>query len=244
MAKPPANSPASPDEAFLREVDEEVRRDQILSIWQRYGKFGVALLLLALGALGGWLWWQDQQAKGRGLAGEQLTQAMTQLEVGEGARARPVLTELAGNGSGAYPGLARMTLANDLVAGGNTAKAIALYDLVAADTAQPQPLRDAALVKSVRLGFDTLAPAAVIARLKPLAVPGNPWFGLAGEMTALSHLKAGQADAARPLLVAIVKDESLPPSLRGRVAQLALAQGIDSATLGMERAPASPAAPR
>ena len=40
--------------------------------------------------------------------------------------------------------------------------------------------------------LDTLAPQTVIDRLKGLAVAGNPWFGSAGEMVALSYLKQGK----------------------------------------------------
>ena len=68
-----------------------------------------------------------------------------QLEVGDGARARPVLEAMTRDGPGAYSGLARMVLANDALAGGDKPKARGLYEAVANDTALPQPLRDAAL---------------------------------------------------------------------------------------------------
>ncbi|MBU6165283.1 MAG: tetratricopeptide repeat protein [Alphaproteobacteria bacterium] len=238
-----ANTPANPDDAFLREVDEEFRRSQLLGLWQRYGRIGIAVLLLALGALAGWLFWQDRQEKAAGAAGQALTQAITQLEVGEGARARPVLDAMTRDGPGAYAGLARMVLANDALAGGDKAKARGLYEAIANDEDAPQPLRDAALVKAVRVGFDQLAPAEVVARLKPLAVPGNAWFGVAGELVAVAQVKAGKPDLARPILIAMVKDEGLSPSLRTRAAQLAIAVGVDVATLGIAARPAAAAAP-
>lgn len=228
-----AISPRDSDEAFLREVDEGVRRDQMLSAWQRYGKLGIALLVLALAALAGWLWWQDSQAKARGQAGEDLTQAMSQLDVGEGAKARPVLNRMASEGPGSYKALASMVLANDAVAGGNTADAIKKLDAIAADAGLAQPLRDAALVKSVRLSFDTVPPATVIARLKGLAVPGNPWFGVAGEISAMAQIKAGKPEIARPILTAIAKDNGQPASLRSRTAQMALSLGAQPGELGL-----------
>ena len=234
--------PAQPEDAFLREVDEEVRRARLVALWKRWGTLAVSVLLLGLGSLAGWLWWQDQKVRQAGVAGEQLTQAMTQLDVGEGARARPVLDTLAKEGPGAYPGLARLVLANDALAGGNAKRAAALYDQIAADEKLPDPIRDAARVKSVRVQFDTLPPEQVVARLKALAVPGNPWYGVAGELVALARIKAGQGDQARPLLVAIVKDETMPPSLRSRAAQLAISLGADAEALGLGGAPAGAAA--
>lgn len=237
-----ANTPAEPDNAFLREVDEEYRRAQLAGLWQRYGRIGIAALLLGLAAFAGWLFWKDRQAKAAGDAGATLTRAMEQLEVGEGARARPVLTTMTNDGPGAYPGLARMVLANDALAGGDKAKAKGLYEAVAADSKLPQPLRDAALVKAVRVGFDQMRPADVVARLKPLAVPGNAWFGVAGELVAVAQIRDGKPDAAKPILIAIAKDANMTPSLRNRAAQLAVAVGVDLDTLGLG-APAAPAAP-
>jgi hypothetical protein len=228
-----ANTPANPEDAFLREVDEEYRRSQLAGLWQRFGKLIIALVVLGLAALAGFLWWQDQQAKAAGEAGAELSRAIEQLEVGDGAKARPVLEAMTRDAPGAYPGLARMVLANDALAGGDKAKARGLYEAVARDAALPQPLRDAALVKAVRVGFDQLSPSEVVARLKPLAVPGNGWFGVAGELVAVAHIKAGKPELARPILTAMVKDETLSPSLRSRAAQLAVAVGIDPEALGL-----------
>ena len=234
-----AVTPRDTDEAFLREVDEGVRRDQVATLWQRYGTIGIIAVVLFLGALGGWLWWREEQGRKAGVAGEDFTQAVTKLEVGEGAAARPVLDRLAKDGPGGYTALAQFMQAADSVGGGDNAKAIKILDGIAGDASQPQPMRDAALIKSVRLAYDSLPPATVIARLKDLSVPGNPWFGIAGEMTALAHIKAGQAAQAKPLLTAIVRDPTQPPSLRNRAAQLAVAQGVDPSMLQ----PAGAAAP-
>nr|WP_243446158.1 tetratricopeptide repeat protein [Polymorphobacter fuscus] len=236
-----AVTPSNPDDAFLREVDEGVRRDQVASLWQRYGIVSIVVVVVLLAALAGWLWWRDQSAGKAGVAGEEFARAVEQLDVGEGARARPVLDRLATDGPAGYAPLARMVQASDAVASGDTARAVKLLDAVAADSKVGQPLRDAALIKSVRLGFDGLPPATVVDRLKGLAVPGNPWFGIAAEMTAIAQLKAGKPDAAKPLLTAIVLDESNSPSMRGRAAQLALSLGVDQRTLKLDAAAPSAA---
>ena len=239
-----AVTPQDADEAFLREVDEGVRRDQVLSLWQRYGKLGIAMLVLFLAAVASGLWWRDNQAKQAGIAGENFNQALTKLEVGDAATARPLLDTLAKDGPKGYRPLAQMMQAADAVAAGDIAKATRLLDAVAADTAQPQPLRDVATIKSVRLNFDTLPAATVVSRLKPFAVPGNPWFGIAAEMTALAHVKAGKPDMAKPLLIAVVGDASQPGSLRNRAAQLALSLGVETTALRpAEAITAEPAAP-
>ncbi len=233
-----AETPADTDLAFLREVDEGVRRDQVASLWQRFGVVGVTLLVLLLATLAGAIWWRDDQLKKAGVAGEDFVAAMEKLDVGEGASARPVLDRLAADGPGGYATLARMMQADDAATGNDKEKATKLLDAVAADEKTPQPLRDAALLKSVRLNYDSLAPDVVIDRLKSLSVPGNPWFGIAGEMTAIAQIRAGKVAPAKVLLTAIVRDDKNSPSVRSRAAQLALSLGVAAETLQPVTAPA------
>jgi hypothetical protein len=67
----------------------------------------------------------------------------------------------------------------------------------------------------------------VIARLKPLAVPGQPWFGAAGELTAVAWLDQHQPAQAGQLLAAVARDGQAPASIRGRAKRLAAALGAN-----------------
>jgi hypothetical protein len=236
LALTPQNTPqkATPqgaDEAFLREVDEGVRRDQVASLWNRYGTLMVAVVVLGLAALAGWLWWQDNQKKVAAQAGEDFTQALSKLDVGETAAAKAVFDRLAKDGPEGYRPLSSMMQASMAVTAGDAATGVKLLDGVAADAKLAQPLRDAAMLKALRLNYDKLPPATIVEKLKDYAVPGNPWFGIAGEMTALAHVKAGAPDKARPLLIAIVRDTTLAGSQRNRAAQLAIALGVEPQSL-------------
>jgi hypothetical protein len=91
----------------------------------------------------------------------------------------------------------------------------------------PRPYRDAALIRQTALEFDQLKPDDVIARLAPLTKAGEPWFGSAGEMTALALLKQGKNQQAAQLFAAIAKDKTVPDTIRGRAAQEAGSMGID-----------------
>src|SRR5690606_8200865 len=123
---------------------------------------------------------------------------------------------------------ARMLKAGIAVQQGRNAEAAKLFAAIAADSSAPQPLRDLATIREVAVNFDTMKPDDVISRLKPLAMPGNPWFGSAGELVGLAYLKQGKRDLAGPLFAAIAKDESLPDTLRARARQLAGLLGYDA----------------
>ena len=49
-------SMAQQDE-FIREVDEEYRRDQIAQMWARYNGVIIALAVLLVSAVAGWRYW-------------------------------------------------------------------------------------------------------------------------------------------------------------------------------------------
>ena len=103
-----------------------------------------------------------------------------------------------------------------------------IYESIADDAEAPQPYRDLALIRAVAADFEQLEPQEVIDRLKPLAVPGNPWFGSAGELVGMAYLKQGKEDLAGPLFAAIATDEDVPPTLRSRSRQMAGLLGRDA----------------
>ncbi len=222
MALTPQNN-----EAFFREVDEDVRRDRMLAFFQRYGKLVAALVVLGLVALAGWLWWKSHLVQQAGLDSEKLSPALANLEAGNSPAAADAaaLADVAKSPRDGYRALGALALADTAAMKGDAAGAASRYAAVAGDEGLPQAVRDVALLRSVAVQFDALPPAQVVGRLKPLVVPGNAFFGSAAEYTALAELKQGHQDVAAKLLAAIARDRTAPATLRGRAAGLATTLG-------------------
>jgi hypothetical protein len=208
------------EEAFFREVDEELRRAQLGNVWKRYGLILIALIVIGLGAFGAYLWWTAEKEKAAGVAGEQLTSAFEALQQGRVAEAEATLKPLASSDQGAYRALAKLTLAARKQESGDEKAAAEAYMEIASDTAIAQPFRDAALIRATAAAFDTLPPRTVIDRLAPLAKPDGPWFGTAGEMTAIAWLKLEQPQKAAALFDQIGKAKQVPESLRARAVRI------------------------
>lgn len=223
MARTPQNN-----EAFIREVDDEVRREQTQKLARRYGVIVAAIVVLALVAFAGTLWWRSHQAAIAGERGDRFVGAMAAISAGKEDEAKKQLATIAGSDAKGYAPLARMLQADLLVRERKDAEGAAAFLKLSQDGSVPQPLRDVALVRATNLQFDTLPPQQVVDRLKPLAQTGNPWFGSAGEMTGLAYLKLNQPKKAGEMFVAMTKDKSVPPSLRSRVAQLAADLGYEA----------------
>ena len=218
MALPPINTS---EDSFLREVDEELRRDQLTGFWKRWGRWLVAGLGLGLAALAGWLIWQDRQAKAAAVESEQLDDALRKATAGNDAGTRKALEPLKTSSNEGYRATALMTDAALLLQKKDLDGAAKIYGKVAADEKVPEPWRHLALVRQTAVQFDRLAPDEVIARLSPLAVKGNAWFGSAGEMVAIAYLKKNRIQPAAKMFADIAADETVPESIRGRAANMA-----------------------
>jgi hypothetical protein len=216
------------NETFFREVDEELRRDQLQGFWNRYGLLVVAAVVLLLAAVGGAIWWQNREIVQAGERGEQLAAVFEDVQAGRTKAAAPKLDALVAEGGPGYKAAALLTKADVAVQNNDLKGATATFRQIAADGELAEPYRQLALIRQTALEFDALPPADVIRRLEPLAKAGSPWFGSAGEMVALAHLKANRPRAAAPIFAALARDERLPPSIRSRAVQMAGALGVDA----------------
>ena len=240
--KRPEKDRSGSDEAFLREVDDAVRASDLTSFWQRYGRWLLVAVVAALFAFGGYILYRNQQQAKADLQSEEFVDAMDKLRAGQEKEARAKLATLAKADQPGYRAMAQLVEANLLGEDGQTKQAIAIYAKVAGDSSLPQTFRDLALVRQTSAEFDTLAPQAVIDRLKPLATPGHAWFGSAGELTALAYIKMGKDNLAGPIFAQIAKQDGLPQTLRSRAQQMAGALGVDTVQVDEKRNAATKAA--
>lgn len=216
MALTPQNS-----EAFLREVDDELRRDQALTVWRQYGRVIVAVIVVALLAFAAFLFWQHRQEQAAGREGEQLQQAYDALAANDTAAATAPLAALARSGSDGYRALAAFTAADVLLQKNDLKGAAAKFATIAGDTTVAQPFRDLALIRQTSAEFDQLKPDVVVERLRTLAAAGSPWLGSAGEMVAVAYLRQGRRDLAGQVYARIAGNDDVPRSLRQRAVQMA-----------------------
>ena len=219
---------AAEQDVLLREVDEAVRQDEAAEFAKRHGKSIAALVVLALAAFAAWLWWKDHREGQLEKGSEQFIQALDELEAGRTKLADTQLDKIAQDGTPAAAAGARLLQAGQAISKGDNARATTMLFALADDKDAPEAYRDLAAIRGVATTFDTMKPEDAIARLKPLAKPGNPWFGSAGELVAMAYLKQGKKDLAGPLFASIAKDKDAPKSMRSRARQMAGLLGYDA----------------
>lgn len=228
----PPSKPGSRDEAaqdgFLREVDEALREEQLVTAFKRYGKPVGAAIVAGLLALAGYLYWENAQKAEAAQRSERMIVAMERIEAGSVEAGMKDLELLAKDPTPGTRAVALMELAAIAAKAGNTPDAIKRFAAVAADASLPQAFRDLATLREVSLRYDTMKPEDVVARLKPLAVPESAFFGSAGELVGMAYLDMGKPQEAGALFAKIGQDKNVPKSLRSRMRQLAGGLGFDA----------------
>jgi hypothetical protein len=220
--------PTDPAEAFVREVDENLRRDQMADMAKSHGKWIIAAIILFLAAVGGYLYWQNRQQQQAVTDSEAISTALDKIASGDSKVAETQLAALSDSSNDVTRASALLGRAAIALRKNDRKTAIDLYAQVAGDSGLPQPYRDLATVRRTMTEFDAMKPDDVISRLAPLAQQGKPFFGSAGEMTGMAMLAKGDKAGAGQLFARIAADKQVPQSIRARAVQLAGSLGVDA----------------
>jgi len=204
---------------FFDEVDEEVRRDQLKRLWDRYSLFIIALALLIIAGVGGWRAYQYVEGQKAAEAGSAFNKAVELSDQGKHAEAEKAFADLAARASAGYRMLARFRQAAE-VATRDKQAAVKLYDELAADRSIGAEQQALARLRAAGLLVDTASYQDIKQRLEGEAGPGAAFRHAARELLALSAWRANDVAAARQWLDMIALDGETPPGLRSRAEAL------------------------
>lgn len=211
---------------IIREVDEELRRENWEKLWKKYGKLAIAAgmaLVLGTAAVVGWREYDRSQ---RMADGDRFGAVIADVEnTKDPTQAADMLAAYVPDAPDGYATLARMREAKLRADAGDREAAIAIYDMLAADSAAEPLFRDLAALYSVRMQVDGGDPITLNARLSPLAADGNPWRYTALELQAVVAMNSGDNSAAREIFTRLADDMDTPDSLRARATEMLRAMG-------------------
>ncbi len=210
------------DKILIRQIEEEVRRERYLKLWQQYGTYVVGGVALLVAFFGGWQWYSAYQLNRAQTAGAQFSEALERLQGDKKEDGIKGLEQIASEGSPAYAVLAKLRLAGEHREAGENDKALALYEQVAKDGGVDRYLSSFAELQIASLKVDSASWTDVENRLKPLMEEDAPWRFSARELLGLAAFKHGKWSEARDAYSALLTGEGVPGALRQR-AQLALA---------------------
>lgn len=204
------------DDSFIREVNEELRSDQMKGAWRRFSRYIIAIaVLIVLGTIGKvvYQYWDDNRSSG---AGDQFLAAMKLADDQKNDEALAALDKLEKEGHGAYPVLARLRAATVESQKGDNAAAITAFNDIGKDASVPEAVRDAAKVRAGWLLIENGSYEQVSAAVEAMAVTGNAFRHSAREALGLAAYKAGNMPQARQWFQSIKDDADSPRNVANR----------------------------
>lgn len=208
---------------IFREIDEELRRDNIAKLWTRYGHYVVGLAVLIVLATGGLVGWREYQARVQRAESVRYAAAVALAQKNELTQAADAFAVLAREAGGGQATLARFQEAALRGRAGDDQAAIAAYKALAQDGSVDTVYRGLATLSAALHELKSADPKVVIAEVAPLTNSGNPWRPSALEITALAHLRAGEPSEARDAYKRLADDLTAPQGLRARAAEMSAA---------------------
>jgi hypothetical protein len=200
---------------LFNEVDEELRREQLKKLWDKYSIVIIAGAILIIAGVGGWRGYQYFEAKKAAEVGAAYEAASELADANKHAEAEAAFTKIAATAPSGYRVLARLRAATELAARDPQAAA-KQFDEIAADRSVSAADQDLAKIRAAGLVLETTPYTNMIQRLEPATSPTSTYRHTARELLALSAWRSNDVAATRKWLDLITTDVETPASLRNR----------------------------
>jgi hypothetical protein len=211
---------------IIREVDEELKRENWQKLWKRYSRFLIGAAVISVAVTAAIVGWREYDASQRLVIGDRFAAVLADAESSDSpAASADAMAAFAAGAPDGYAVLARLREAKLRADAGDRVAAIAIYDSIAGDGSADRMFRDLAILYSVRTQADDGDPDALIARLSPLGAETSTWRYSARELTAILYLRAGDIEASRAAYQQLADDLLAPQGLRARAAEMLRAIG-------------------
>ncbi|MDQ0315603.1 tetratricopeptide repeat protein [Amorphus orientalis] len=202
---------------IFQEVEEDIRRERMKSLWDRFGWVIILVAVLIVAVTAGYNGYTYFKTRAEQAAGDEFLAALDMAADGRNAAAAEALTEFADGAPGGYPVLARFRAASEQALAGNTEAAVSGFDALANDASLSNRQRDLARVRAGYVLLNGGDRTAVADRVTPVASTAGPWQNTAREILGLAAYQARDYDAAQKWFDEIDADAATTQDLRGRV---------------------------
>lgn len=204
------------DDQLFREVEEELRKERLAAVWDRYGVMALIGLGVILLGIFGYLWWKNSNLAAQQAAGDRFIEALKLSSQDKNEDALKVFQALSSDSPSGYQALSQLHLASLYADQGQQDEAAALYKKISGDPSADKILSDYAKLNLALLQLDGASFDATLKGLSAFLDKKSAWRSLALEVVALAAMKDGKLDEAKARFAEIVADKTAPSSLKRR----------------------------
>lgn len=210
-------------DAFIQEIDEDVKNDNLKVLWDKYGIFVVLLVVLAVSAtvsfekIRSWKAEQNQQTTENYMSAAQLRENPEETIA--------ALQQINQSNQGIFSDFAKLQIANVLFNQNKNEEAMAALQSLIDDKQANDEVKNIALIKLATYKVDQLPRAEFEALVKPIIDANNSWTPLAQDLLAMSAIQEGDVDTARSIYENILKIKDLPEGFKTKVQDMLTSLG-------------------
>ena len=204
----------------FREVDEDLRHDQLMGLWQRYGIYAISIVLAIVLGVAGRAFWNSYTLDKQTAESTRYDQAVSLIASGDNVGALSIFDNISNDTSDGYGILSQFQSASQHLENGDKTAALAMYDALANNGSVDDRLVGLAKLLGGVIALDIETQEQARARLTPLAVYGESWYFSAQEFLALLALRNGDKEEAISIYSLLTNDQTAPEGIRQRSAEI------------------------
>lgn len=204
------------EDAFIREIDEDLKNEKLKRIWDKYGLFIIIFVTVVIFAAVSFETIKAWQDKRNQEMSDTFAYALNLQNQGRNAEAFEVLTRLKNSDRGIYADIAQMQMADMLIEQNKLQDAINILQEICNNNDFNPQLHDVAVLKLASYKLND-APADEIKQLlAPLTEKQSLWNNAAKEILAMLALRDNNLTEAKKLYQEISLDPKASDSMKSR----------------------------
>lgn len=217
------NAPLSQEDAFIQEVNEELKNDRMKDIWEKYGLYIVIFVVVVLTATVSFESLRNWHTKKHQNISDRYAIAMAMQNQGKFEQSIKALESIAQDGSSnLYGDIAQIQIANILFEQNKPEQAVQTLERFLNDSGENQQLHDMATIKLASYKLDKAPVAEIEGLLNPLVEANGNWTSIAQEMLAMLAIREKDLAKSRELYAQIVNNPTTPDGLKSRAQDMLL----------------------
>lgn len=204
------------EDAFIREIDEELKNEKLKKIWDKYGLFIILFVVVVISAAVSVETFKSWNEKRNQEFSNTYAYALNLQNQGRYGEATEVLERLVKAKKGIYSDVAEIQMSNVLLEQGKTEPAIAILEKVSQDEDFNPQMKDIATIKLVSFKLDYAPSEEIQNMLTPFVTSNGTWANIAKEMLAMLAVRDGNFEKAKTLYQEISVAENTSEALKAR----------------------------
>ena len=134
--------PALPEDSFIKEVDEDLKNDQLRLIWKKYGLYIIIAVILILTVTVSFESIKAWKIKQNELWADTYAYALSLQNQGRFDESIQVLKKMESEGGGIYADIAKIQISNILFDQGKISESVALLESLARDNSLSKQMHE------------------------------------------------------------------------------------------------------